>query len=298
MTVDEQLRVAADVLDGVDSLIVALSGGVDSAVLLGLAVRTLGPQKVLAVTGSSASLAARDRRAACDVAADAGVRHRFLETLESALPAYRANGLDRCFHCRDELFTRLTEEARALGGARIAYGAIADDLGDHRPGMRAAERWGILAPLLEARFDKRSVREVARRWGLRVADEPAGACLASRIPTGTEVTEERMRRVERAESQLRELGLVQLRVRHEAGAARVELDGAGLRFAQDPEGRDRVERAVREAGFEEVRIDPRGYRRGGGHSAVGEVVRALRLTGADTADAGQRPVTKDDAAPY
>jgi uncharacterized protein len=298
MALEQQLRAAQRSLEGVDFLIVALSGGVDSAVLLGLALRTLGPQRILAITGQSSSLSERDRQAAVSVAVAAGVRHRFLETQEATLPAYRANGPDRCYHCRQELFSRLSEEAKAHAGARIAYGAIADDLGDHRPGMRAAERWGILAPLLDAGLDKRAVRELAHRWQIPVADAPTGACLASRIPTGTEVTADRMRQVEMAESKLKELGLSQLRVRYRGLAARVELDATGLRLAAEAAGRQRIEQAVAEAGFQEVVIDPRGYRTGGGNSAIGEVVQALERTRADGPDPGRGPVAEDDSSSH
>jgi len=245
---------------------VALSGGVDSAVLLALAVDALGAEGVLAVTGRSSSLAATDEADAADVARELGTPHRFVETRELDDPDYRANRGDRCFHCRNELFGRLERLARAEGFAAIAYGAIVDDLGDVRPGMRAADAFGVLAPLLEAGFSKADVRAVAASRGLRVRDKPAAACLSSRIPVGTEVTAERLARVESAERALRDLGYGQLRVRHHGALARIEFDREGLERTEDPAAREAAIAAVRAAGFDAVVVDPTGYRPAGGES--------------------------------
>ncbi len=244
------------------SVLVALSGGVDSAVLLALALEALGPRRVLAATGRSASLPAADLEAASRVAVALGARHRIVETRELERPAYRANAGDRCYHCRSELFEVLAGLARRDGLAALAYGAILDDAGDFRPGMRAAAERRVLAPLLEARITKQDVRELAAGMALPVADRPAAACLASRLPVGTAVTPERLSQVERAEAALRGLGLERLRVRHHGDVARIEVDPGDLDRLLDRGLRARVVEAVRGAGFRFVALDLEGYRTG------------------------------------
>jgi len=242
--------------------IVALSGGVDSAVLLQLAVEGLGAEEVLAVTGASAAVAPAEVEDARAIAAQIGCSHEILETGEMELPGYRANRGDRCFHCRGELFSGLTRLARERGYDGVAYGAIRDDTGDFRPGMRAAESHGIIAPLLDAGLSKEDVRSIARASGLAVRDKPAEACLSSRIPVGTPVTRERLAQVARAEAALRSCGFGQLRVRHHGEVARLELDAAGLLDLQSASLRREVVAAVRAAGFRFVALDLEGYRTG------------------------------------
>ena len=245
-----------------ERVMVALSGGVDSAVLLALAVEAVGTERLVAVTGRSPSLAAADLRDARAVAGALGARHEVVDTRELDRAAYRANAGDRCFHCRSELFDVLGELARRRSIPWVAYGAIRDDAGDFRPGMRAAEQRGILAPLLDAGIGKAEVRELAAALGLAVTDKPAGACLASRLPVGVEVTPDRLATIERAENALRELGFGQLRVRHHGEVARLELDREGGARLADPELRALVVRAVRKAGFRHVTLDLEGYRTG------------------------------------
>lgn len=264
--IDTELRRKRDVAIGClrrcGSVVVALSGGVDSAVLLVLAVEALGPDRVVAVTGRSAAVPERDLEDARGVAEQIGVRHEVLDTAELQRQAYRENAGDRCFHCRSELFEGLRRFADERGFRRVVYGAIRDDLGDHRPGMQAAERLGVLAPLLDAGLGKPDVRRLAAEAGLAVRDKPAEACLASRIPVGTEVTEARLKQVERAEAALRDLGFLQLRARHHGDVARLELDAASFARLADPQLRERVGRAVRSAGFRYVAADLDGYRTG------------------------------------
>lgn len=245
-------------------LVVALSGGVDSAVLLWAAVRALGPDRVLAVTGRSPAVPENDLSDAAAVARAVGCRHRVVPTLELERPQYVENRGDRCFHCRTELFEILASLAREEGLEAVAYGAIADDLGDDRPGMRAARDLGVLAPLLEAGMTKQDVRRLAGRAGLPVRDKPAAACLSSRLPVGTPVTPERLRQVERAEAALKSLGFGRVRVRHHGEIARVELDPDGIARAAGPASRLRVVEAVRAAGFRFATLDLEGYRTGGG----------------------------------
>lgn len=243
-------------------VLVAFSGGVDSAVLLALAVEALGPDRVLAVTAVSASLPTGELADARAVARELGVRHEEVRTRELDNAAYRANRGDRCFHCRSEMFDLLRDLARRKGIPAVAYGAILEDGADHRPGMQAAVERGVAAPLLEAGIGKGEVRILAAEAGLAVKEKPASACLASRIPVGTEVTAERLGQVDRAEAALRRLGLGQLRVRHHGEVARLELDEEGERLLARPEVRAELVRAVHEAGFRYVSLDLEGYRTG------------------------------------
>jgi uncharacterized protein len=243
-------------------VVVALSGGVDSAVLAALAVEALGRQNVLTVTTFSAAVAASERREAERVAEHLGVEHREVETRELEDPNYRANAGDRCYHCRVEMFEKLREIALHEGYDAVVYGAIVDDLGDVRPGMQAARERGVRAPLLEAGLTKDDVRAVAARWALPVAAKPAAACLASRIPVGTPVTAERLARVEFAEAALARRGFRQFRVRHHGDVARLELDADGHRRMRDAALRRQVVEDVRSAGFRFVALDLEGYRSG------------------------------------
>jgi uncharacterized protein len=219
------------------SVLVAFSGGADSAFLLAAAVRALGTDRVVAATAVSASLAADELPAAAAFAASLGVRHVTPGTDEMSRPGYRENGRDRCFHCKATLLDTLRPLAAELGLAHVATGTNADDaVAGFRPGIRAAAQRGALTPLLDAGLTKEQVREASRRWGLVTADKPAMACLSSRIAYGVEVTPSRLSRVDRAETALRaRLGVVRdLRVRDLGdGAARVELDAAALAACDD-----------------------------------------------------------------
>lgn len=259
----EARRLAAlDLLRSEGSVLVALSGGVDSAVLLALAIEALGPERVLAVTARSPAVPAADIEDACRVARHLGAPHEVVETREIEKPEYRANAGDRCFHCRTELFSTLQGIAYRRSIGTVVYGAIPDDLRDTRPGMEAARRFGVRAPLLEAGLDKAAVRTLASKAGLPVRDKPASACLASRIPIGVEVTRERLSQIERAETALKEAGFRQVRVRHHGEIARLELDEEGIESLLEPRLRRRVVESVRAAGFRFVAVDLEGYRQG------------------------------------
>jgi pyridinium-3,5-biscarboxylic acid mononucleotide sulfurtransferase len=243
------------------SVLVAFSGGVDSAYLAVRAADVLGTRS-LAVTADSESLAGEQRGMARQIAAQFGLRHRFVRTEELANPAYARNDRDRCYFCKSELFAHLVPLARAEGYAHVAYGLIVDDLTDVRPGRRAAEEAGARAPLAEAGLTKDDVRLLSRERGLPTWDLPASPCLASRLPYGTAVTRDAMARVESAEQGLRALGFRELRVRHLGETGRVEIAPEELGRLSDPTLRAAVERAVRDAGYARVAIDPVGYRRG------------------------------------
>lgn len=264
-----------------EGIVVALSGGVDSAVLLALAAQALGPARVLAVTGVSASLAAPELEDAARIADALGVRHEAVATRELERPGYAANLGDRCYHCRTELFETLARIARREGLGAVAYGAIADDLGDDRPGMTAATERGILAPLLDAGFAKDDVRALAAALGLHVQDKPASPCLSSRIPAGSPVTAEKLAQIDRAESALKGLGLRRFRVRHHDEIARLEVDDQGLEALDDPHLRAEAVRRVKAAGFRFVALDLEGFRSGSSSRGVGPLysIRPARDSG-------------------
>jgi uncharacterized protein len=243
---------------------VAFSGGVDSSVLLALAVRTLGPNRVVALLGVSPSLAAEERVAAHDVARAVGAPVVEVNTAEGDDEAYRRNGPDRCYFCKNELFTRISAEVVAAHDlVAVAYGENADDARrPDRPGARAAREHGVLTPLADAGVDKEAVRRIARALGLPSADKPAAPCLASRIPHFEEVTPHKLAQVEAAEAALRRLGLGELRVRHHGEVARVEVPAGDVgTVAADPLRQEVVD-AVRAAGFRYVALDLAGIQSG------------------------------------
>ena len=242
-------------------LIVAFSGGVDSSYLAYAAHRALG-DGALAVTALSASYPKTHRDAAEAVVATTGLRHRFVDTHELESADYRANRPDRCYHCKSELFAVLGKLRDAEGFRAVAYGINTDDRGDFRPGHRAADERGVLSPFLDVALSKEEIRALSRAAGLPTADLPASACLASRLPYGTEVTPERLLQVERGEEALRALGFRQLRVRHHGPLARVEIDPAELPRALDPEMARRISAALKPLGFRFVALDLDGYRSG------------------------------------
>jgi pyridinium-3,5-biscarboxylic acid mononucleotide sulfurtransferase len=243
------------------SLVVAFSGGVDSAYLAVRAHLVLGT-RALAVTADSASLASAQRTSAQDLAQAFGFAHRMIQTREFENPAYLKNASDRCYHCKSELFRHLLPLAEDLGFAGVAYGLIADDLTDFRPGHRAAAEAGVLCPLADAGMTKDDVRARSRALGLPTWDQPASPCLSSRIPYGTAVTVEDLRRIETAEEALRALGFRELRVRHLGDTARIEIAPSELPRLRDAGLAEAAIAAVRKAGYRDAVVDPEGYRRG------------------------------------
>ncbi len=250
-----------EILRGLGRVLIAYSGGVDSAVLLAESHRVLG-DRACGVIAQSPSLPDAELRDALSLAREGGFPARVIRTEEMDREEYRANRPDRCYHCKTELFEKLEALAREESWDSIAYGAVTDDLGDVRPGMTAADRHRVRAPLLEAGFSKVEIRMLARRLRLRVWDKPQSACLASRIPHGSEVTPEKLKQIELGEAALRErLGLRILRLRHEGRKARIEVDPREVARIQEPEQKEAILMIVRELGFLELEIDPKGYRR-------------------------------------
>jgi pyridinium-3,5-biscarboxylic acid mononucleotide sulfurtransferase len=249
------------------SLVVALSGGIDSAYLAWAAQQALGT-RALSVTAISASYSAFDREQVGSFLRTTGTRHEFIETRELENPAYRINDKNRCYYCKDELFSVLDEIAAQRQIAAVAYGVNADDTFDFRPGHRAAAEHRVLTPLLDAHLHKPEIRFLARRAGLPMWDRPASACLASRLPYGVEVTEERLALVERGETALRGIGFRQFRVRLHDKLGRVEVAPEELPRALTPEMASAISAALRAVGFTYVTLDLEGYRQGSLNEAL------------------------------
>lgn len=257
-------RKQAALLDNLKALkrvLVAYSGGTDSAYLAWAARQALGDAAV-AVTADSASIPESHKRDAAEFARQFGIRHEVIPTFEFDNPDYAANNPDRCFHCKDELFRRMEEIAPRFEGAVIVYGVNTDDLGDYRPGQGAAKLHEVKAPLVEAGLSKAEIRELSRMAGLPTWDRPAAACLSSRVPYGTPVTPETIKKIEDAEERVRALGFRQFRVRYHGEMARIEIDRTEMAAALTLDMCDRLHDAVRAAGFQYATLDLKGYRQG------------------------------------
>ncbi len=253
-------RALQETLASLGSVIVAYSGGTDSAYLAFVANRTLGDRAV-AVTADSPSYPERHRQLAVRIARDFGLRHQIIQTNELERPEYRANPSNRCYYCKHELYTHLSRIATGRG-AVIVDGNNADDRGDYRPGRQAAREFGVRSPLDEVDLSKDEIRALSREAGLPTWDEPASACLSSRIPYHSEVTDEKLRTIERAEEALRALGFRVFRVRHHDDLARIEIARVEMARAIEPDVAAAIVRALKEVGYKHVSLDLQGYRTG------------------------------------
>jgi uncharacterized protein len=258
---DRKEKELFSILEGLGRVMVAYSGGADSAYLAWAAHHVLGDDAI-AITADSASIPESHKRDAEALARQCGFRHEYIPTFEFDNPDYARNDANRCFHCKDELFTRLEEVGRERGFAHIVYGVNQDDLGDYRPGQNAARIHQVKAPLMEAGLRKAEIRELSRRAGLPTWDRPASACLASRVPYGTPVTVETVKTVERGEEAVKTLGFRQFRVRYHGELVRLEFAKEELEKALTVEMAARLTAIFKPLGFHYVTIDLEGYRQG------------------------------------
>jgi len=261
MNLEQKSALLSETLASLGSLLVAYSGGTDSAYLAFAAHRALG-DRMIAVIADSASLPRKELAAALAFTAHHGIPTHILQTTELDKPDYIRNDAQRCFHCKDELFTQIESARQRLGFAHLAYGMNLDDQGEFRPGQKAAALHNALAPLATAQLTKPEIRTLARAAGLALADKPASACLSSRIEYGRAVTVENLAQVEQAEDALHALGFTQVRVRHHGDLARIEIAREDLPRALSLAMLDRITAALRPAGFLYITLDTQGYRSG------------------------------------
>lgn len=276
--IQEKYSQLGDRLRKLGKVVVAFSGGVDSTLLLYAALETLGPDSVLAITADSETYPERERDEAIRLANELGAPHEVIATSELAIPGYAENPTNRCYFCKEELFSQLIPIAQQRGYRHVVFGAIGDDLGDHRPGLQAARERGVLAPLLEVGLMKVEIRELSRLSGLRTWDKPSFACLSSRIPYGERITQEKLSMIDQAEAFLMLLGFRQVRVRQHDKLARIEV--APDRLADVLAIAGMISAKLKEIGYTYVSVDLQGYRSGSLNENLPETLTAQSRQGA------------------
>lgn len=267
MSVEDKERKLEELLKSLAPVIVAFSGGVDSSYLAYKAHQVLG-SRAIAVTAESPSVPSQQRRMASQLVSQIGITHRIVYSRELELPEYCANTPNRCYFCKDELFTRLHSLAEEYGSAVILDGLNADDLGDFRPGRKAGEKHHVRSPLLEVGLNKEEIRELSRRAGLPTAEQPASACLSSRFPYGVQITEEKLEIVDHGEEILRDMGFRIFRVRHHDHLVRLEFGQDDLKMALNPEVAARLTVLFKGLGYKYVTLDLEGYRTGSANEVL------------------------------
>jgi uncharacterized protein len=269
MRLEEKERLLEELLRNLAPVVVAFSGGVDSSYLAYKAHEVLGA-RALAVTAESPSVSSHQRRLATQIVDRIGIQHKIIYSRELDNPEYSANPFNRCYYCKDELFTKLQAIAEEYGASSILDGLNSDDLGDFRPGRKAGEEHSIRSPLLEVGLSKSEIRELSRRADLPTADEPASACLASRFPYGVQITEEKLRVVDRGEEALREMGFRLFRVRHHEHLVRLEFGPEDLKKALNPDTAARLAGLFKSFGYKYVTLDLEGYRTGSANEVLNQ----------------------------
>jgi uncharacterized protein len=262
MTLTQKRNSLETHLKDLQSVVVAFSGGVDSALVLAMSLSALGRENTLAVTAQSESLAERELEAAKKLAESIGAEHLILRTHEMNSPDYRTNPTNRCYHCKSELYSKLSVIAKERNIAHIVNGINQDDLGDHRPGIVAAKEFGVVSPLAQSGFNKKDIRELSRQIGLANWEKPAQPCLSSRIPYGEPVSPEKLAMIEQAENLLLSLGFTELRVRHHGDIARIELNKNELPRALTESVSTTIQKRFKQIGFKYVTLDLEGFRSG------------------------------------
>lgn len=259
-TIDQKYAALGKQLQEMERIVVAFSGGVDSAFLLKAALEFLGPEHVLAITADSETYPVREKEEAIALAGEIGAPHIVIHTSELAIPGYAENPTNRCYFCKNSLFDHLIPIAKERGFDHVVFGAIADDLGEHRPGLQAAHEQGVRAPLLEAGIKKSEIRHLSRQFGLRTWDKPSFACLSSRIPYGEVITAHKLSMIDQAEDFLIQLGFRQVRVRQHDQVARIEVPPTEL--GEVVAVAETIHAKLHEIGYQYITLDLKGYRSG------------------------------------